>query len=207
MEVSLNTTNGNVSSFVVAFNYSVLVILDLPSFLLCVLVIAALLLDRQITWKVKVPLIGIFISSLCESFSSVFTNIGYAQRVVTGSEITCIIGYVILSFGAYGDLITIVQYVVSVYIVIKYGKKKLKWNAIILYVVISWAANIALSASFQVIVVEPPTNGFCINTVMFMSPLVYFHFSIQVTSRGISYLIVIVTSILTFYYVRVTLMQ
>lgn len=116
-------------------------ILALPPFLLCLLCVLALM-ATDISKKMRVLLINVFVAEICSWISLFIFFLGYPLRARTYAEgiedYSChamISSFVVSTMQKFtaGAI-----YAVNVYIFIKRGEKKLKWSIVVQYITISW---------------------------------------------------------------------
>jgi hypothetical protein len=145
-------------------NVSLFSLIVLPTLILCLLCVLALLFAEDIDWQMRVPLINIFVAEICYWLAIALYLLGYPMRARgLGNEvISCRIVNGLLIIGGIQQLTAIALYAVTVYIFLKHGTQKLRWGNTGLFLVASWTATILLGLlpyidAFGV----SENNGFC----------------------------------------------
>ena len=151
------------AAFNSAINIGVFLTLTVPKLVLNVLCIVALLFAKTLNRKIKVTLINIFVAETVFSIGLSVKYIGYPIRVsnVDASGISCDIRVGFLFTGYLTNATAITLYAITVYLFIKYGKKKMKMCVIALSIAISWTVFSVIG----IIVASPAvtvSNGFCV---------------------------------------------
>ena len=150
---------------------SIFFVSTLPTMVLSVLIILALLVAKDIKWKMRVILISILTAEVIFSLSLSAIYLGFPIRQMLnlsdktalilcrlriGSEIT----------GTLAKLGTIMFYSVMVYVFIKKNIDKVKWFVLILPLVLIWTISFALSTIAFITPISLPVKiivfkGFC----------------------------------------------
>ena len=154
------------AAFNSAINIGVFLTLTVPKLVLNVLCIVALLLAKTLNRKIKVTLINIFVAETVFSIGLSVKYIGYPIRVsnVDASGISCDIRLGFLFTGYLTNATAITLYAITVYLFIKYGKKKMKMCVIALSIAISWTvfSVIGIIVASPAVTVSFNSNGFCV---------------------------------------------
>ncbi len=129
----------------------IFLLFPLPNLILSGLCVVALLTSKTLNRKIRVVLANVFVAEITHALSSFFIYLGYPIRAsVNDGDITCSIDGSFLFIGTLSSLAAISLYTIVVYVLITVGVKKLKWNVIITYIVVSWGVNILAVLSLTV---------------------------------------------------------
>ena len=129
----------------VALNACLFIFLSLLPFLLCALVILALVLAKTINIKVRVILINVFAVNILGWISYAIFSVGWIVRLNTTETMSCKISYTTYFMVALLKWTSGTIYTIYIYLFIKHGEKKLKWCSIIPCIGISWLVILILS--------------------------------------------------------------
>ncbi len=135
----------------------------LPPLLLCLLCVLALATTSGINLKIKVLLVNIFAAEICNWLGYTVYYLGFPARIVRlPGDYSCANFISLVSVATVQKYSASTLYAINVFIFIKYGEKKMKWYAIILFIAISWILAILYNILpyfrvFQIFNI----NGFC----------------------------------------------
>ena len=118
----------------------------LPTLILCLLCVVALLFASSINWQMRVVLINIFAADICTWLGLTVLFLGFPLRasVRMGGEWSCSVALSLFNVGPQQKFSITALYAIMVYVFIKYGPRKLKWYAIAPYIGITWVVAIAI---------------------------------------------------------------
>ena len=131
------------------------VALPLPTIVLCAVGVVALLLAKDIEWKMRVALINVLIPDAISSLAGFFVNIGYPVRVFSSWDASCFAALSSYIVGVAGNFIFTPFFSVVVFVLVKYDAKRFKWWVIATYLILAWATLVVLGA---LIFVDPEEN-------------------------------------------------
>ena len=180
----------------------------LPSLVLCVLCVLALFRAEGLAWQMKALLINIFAAEICNWLS--LTLFIFGPPVREGLELgvypACAVPSSLYFVSALQKMSSTTLYAIMVYVFIKYGKEKLKWQVIATCIALSWV----LSLGYSTIPYFPGfglvnDNGYC----GFDSESVLLRASLPVIQlEGFICVVIIITfSILTYCYTKKNAME
>lgn len=165
--MAFNLTGMNVDLYFsvnIAINVGIFSLLILPSFILCLLCVVALLFAEEINWPMRVLIINILASEIVFWVAFSFLILGFVPRLYITDEgsISCRIAYSLAITSSLTKFSAVAFYAINVFIFIRYGLKMVKWSIIVPYVVISWTFSFAVSSlpflnHLEILV----NNGFC----------------------------------------------
>ena len=179
----------------------------LPAFILCVLCVVALVLARSINLWIRVSLINVFAAQMCFwlGFSTIY--IGYPVRAYGDEDIddnfSCLFGYSINRMANTMVSAATLLYAVLVYCIIKYGKTKIKWYAVVIFITVSWAYALLLGAMPYFAGIDDDLMsllGFCRGT--YGESLFFASAVLQLVSYAISLCAIFIFCILIFCYTK-----
>lgn len=143
----------------VAVSTSLFIIVVLPPLLLCLLCILALIIAKEINTKIR---INIFTAEICYWISYCFFYLGWPIRQKHDDGISCKAYVSLLLVSSIQKFTTEPLYAIHVYKFIKYGKKNVKWCAIVPLIIISWVlSTVYISVAFLNEFGAANSNGFC----------------------------------------------
>ena len=179
----------------------------LPAFILCVLCVVALVLARSMNLWIRVSLINVFAAQMCFWLGMSSFYIGYPIRAYGDEDIdnvSCLLAYSLNRVANTMVSAATLLYAVLVYCIIKYGKKKIKWYAVVIFIAISWAyaALLGILPYFAGIDDDDLMNllGFCRGT--YESPLFLATAVLQLVSYAIFLCVIITFCVLIFRYAK-----
>ena len=184
----------------------------LPSIILGLLCIAGLISTKKIDWKLKVIVANVIAIDIVYSLGNIVWYLGYPLRAYGGDEngYSCKIATSFLMGPFATKPASFALYSVVAYVFIKYGKDKIKWKYLVVYLIALWLVNFGLFmanilGAFDLIIVS---NGFCVEQLTADSPLLDFLSATIVTAAAASCMgVTLVFSILTGYYVKTHTIQ
>ena len=188
----------------VALNVCFFIFLSLLPFLLCVLVILALVLAKTINIKIRVLLINIIAAEILYWISYAIFYLDWIVRLNYIETISCKIFYTTFFMVSHLKRTSGTLYTIYIFLFIKYGEKKLKWCTIIPCIAVSWLVILIMSGLMGQF--GPPSlaryvNGIC-SVSIFSSPL-YMISTVLSTMLSLVFLIIqIVMAIVTFVYIK-----
>ena len=148
----------------VALNVFFFIFLSLLPFLLCVLVILALVLAKTINIKIRVLLINIFAAEILGWIAYAIFHLGWIVRLNHNETISCKMFFTTYLVANFQKFTSGTLYTIKIFIFIKCGEKKLKWYIITPYIVLSWII-ITIISVLQAILTPPDLvrniNGTC----------------------------------------------
>ena len=179
----------------------------LPAFILCVLCMVALVLARSMNLWIRVSLINVFAAQMCFWLGRSCFYIGYPIRAYGDEDIdnvSCLLAYSLNRVANTMVSAATLLYAVLVYCIIKYGKKKIKWYAVVIFIAVSWAyaALLGILPYFAGIDDDDLMNllGFCRGT--YESPLFLVTAVLQLVSYAIFLCVIITFCVLIFCYAK-----
>ena len=180
----------------------------LPSLVLCVLCVLALFRAEGLAWQMKALLINIFAAEICNWLS--ITVFCFSFPVREGLELgvypTCAVPMSLYFVSALQKMSSTTLYAIMVYVFLKYGREKLKWQVIVSCIAFSWVLSLGYSAipyfpEFGLV----NDNGFCgvdSESVLLRSSLPV------IQLEGFICVVIIITfSILTYCYTKRSTME
>ena len=182
------------------------VFIFVPAFILCVLCVVALVLAHSMNPWIRVSLINVFAAQMCFWLGMSFFYVGYPLRAYGDEGIdnfSCFFGYSVNRIANTVVSAATLLYAVIVYSVIKYGKNKLKWYGMLIFIAISWAYALFLGVvPYFAGLDDDLTNllGFCRGT--YESPLFFASGVIQLVSYAIFLCVIVVFCVLIFCYAK-----
>ena len=184
----------------VAVNITLFVLLVLPSLLLCILCVLALIFTDRINKKIRVLLVSIFAAEVCKWISNSVYYLGWPIRLLHQDDVSCKMSVSFIIIASLQSFMAYATYAVNVYIFIKYGEKRLKWYVVIPAVTISWMVSITAGIGPYLDGLKVySTNGFCtVDTNTFFKGYV----SAIVVNAVFFMIIQLICSILTIVYVK-----
>ena len=145
-------------------------VFSLPTIVLSILTIAALLLAKDINWTIRIILISLFLSEFVFTIALTLIFWGHPIRTLLNvTEVTSLACSSIISIEITGNATkvgSITFYSIMVYVFIKYNIKKVKWYMVAIPLAVIWIVSICFSIIvFIVIQNTAPTHfiykGFC----------------------------------------------
>ena len=205
--MEFNLTGIDVDAFIAA-NSSIFVgivfVIVVPSLILSVLCVVALLLAHTLNWPIRVALINIFAAEMCYWVALCILLLGYPTRARNpeGETISCRVYISFFTCAAHLKFTSVTLYAIMVYIFIKYGVRKLKTSAVIPSVIALWIVSILLSISSYIpgFLAIVNGNGFCIGQTMSNARAVFL--IIFLLPMIVSCCTIIVFCVLTYCYMR-----
>ena len=144
------------------FGISLFSVFVLPPFLLSLLCVVSLIFTKKINKKIRVLFINIFAAEICSCLHNSFLCLGFPVRFRYQDTTTCKLFLSAFMVAAEQKFTAGTLYAINIYLLAKYGEKKLKWHVIMPYIIISWMASaifgmLPYNNEFGVIT----TQGFC----------------------------------------------
>ena len=179
----------------------------LPALILILVCVVALLFAKTINWPIRIVLINIYAAEICYWLGVTVILLGFPVRARLNNEenFSCSVSFAIFFTSSPLKFSSTALYSIIVYIFIKYGIKKVKLYAIILYISISWIASIGFSIFVyfdQLEIIN--NNGFCdtnSNTNSLVGAIIF------IVQAFILICVIIVFSLLTYCYVKRNTLQ
>ena len=144
-----------------AASVSIFTVLVLPPFLLCILCVLALVIATKINGKIRFLLIEVFSTEIFGWFAYFVLYLGWPARFTSNNDITCKLS---ISLFVALDLFKFINtsiYAIHVYLLIKYGAKKLKWYVVIVYSFMKWTLIVIDLCGTPYIDEITVSHGFC----------------------------------------------
>ena len=148
----------------IAINVAIFLVIVLPTFVLCLLCVLALILAESINKKIQVLLINIFVPDVCTWLATSVLLLGYPVRATmqTEGDLSCSFYTSFILVGAVQRYSSVAIFAMAVYFFVKNGAQKLRLHYITLYITLSWAMAFAVGlmpyfSSYGVSMV----SGFC----------------------------------------------
>lgn len=145
---------------------SLFVLLSLPGFTLCVLYVLALLTAKNIDWKMRAVMINVIAPEIFNSLTTSFDAFRYflwTFDLVSDTNRSCDQLFAISALGFMGSLTSLPFFAITVYIFVKFNKKKLKWLEIGIYIATTWIVNLIFGLWLSVIHLDAELIlGFCV---------------------------------------------
>lgn len=171
LKMSLNTTNASHCDQFCAINVAahvlIFAVVSLPGFLLNAVCIGALLLAKDIDWKIRVIMINVLAPELLDVFFVSFGAFGYQLRFIglVDIDLSCalIIGSALVGF--LENVLNLPFFAISAFVFLRYNKKKLNWFGIGAYIGLSWLVHILLGCLWVLDNLDSAYSqyrGFCI---------------------------------------------
>lgn len=164
--------------------YGVLFLVTLlPTLVLTVLCIAALLLEKSLDKKIRVVLINIFAAELCVWASDSILYLGYMGRFYSQDDYSCRFTSCFFIISTLQRYTSIALYGLVAYLLIRDSVHALRWQVIVLYIACSWIVAIFLGAipffrtfaSYNEDAIPP-----CYSSVMALNSVPFYITSIEV---------------------------
>ena len=188
----------------VALNVCFFIFLSLLPFLLCVLVILALVLAKTINIKIRVLLVNVFAVEILNWICYAIFYLGWIVRLNYIETTSCKIFYTTYFMVSLLKWTSGTLYTIYIFLFIKYGENRLKWCAIIPCIAISWLVILIMSGlmgQFGTPGLTRNVNGIC-SVIIFSSPL-YMISTVMFSMLSLVFLILqIVMAIITFVYIK-----
>ena len=202
--MSLNISNPELFYAVnTALNLTLFAIFPLPTFVLCVLCIVALLFAKEVNLKMRTLLVHILSPEAIVSFSYIFNYIGYASRVYgsVDDDTSCATYGGIFMIGQIQRVIVLPFFAFAVLVFVKYEVSKLKWYVIVTYLA-GYSIFSVLMGALQIYMDRTEhMNGFCVLELSLSAENLVFVSSLTVAIIAVSALglcVVVLFSILSY---------
>ena len=194
-----------------AVNISLFFLAVFPGLILCLLCVLALFLAQSINRPLKIALINIFASEICQWSGMSVWFLGYPVRAgkpASAERGSCFYFFGAVIAAAAQKFLAIALYSIMVYIFLKHGVKKLKLKFIIPFITVSWVFAITLGAlvalpDFGVI----NNDGFCNYESGITSRTFIIILAFLMTVLLLSMLVISIFSILVYRYTRKNILE
>ena len=115
-------------------------VLFIPSIILCLLCVIALCLAHTLNATIRVALVNVFARELCYWVGISVFYFAYPLRVYVEDmdNVSCFVGHTFVRVGNMMVSPATTLYAIIVLVIIKHGKKKLKLYGVVTFIVISW---------------------------------------------------------------------
>ena len=211
--MAINITGFDVElffAFNTAANVAIFSVFTLPSIIFGMLCIAGLISTKKIDWKLKVIIANVIAVDIVYSMGQILLYLGYPLRAYGGDEngYSCEIAASFLFGTLFTKPASFTLYTVVAYVFIKYGKDKIKWQYLVVFLIAIWLVNIGLFVANIVRDFTIVSNGFCVEQLTADSPLLdILTATIIVTASASCTGVTLVFSILTGCYVKTHTIQ
>ena len=120
--------------------------LVLPTLIICMLCLLALLSTKTINWQMKTLLINIFIAQIGSSLASSMLYLGYPQRALGMAAEDYFCRFIISAFitNSLAKTTAITIYAVMVYTFVKYGICSIQQYMVVSSIIIAWMISICM---------------------------------------------------------------
>jgi hypothetical protein len=173
----------------------------LPALILNPLCAIALLLAEDVNWKMRVLIINIFATEICNSFGYVLILLGFSLRlseIDDNSSCKLSLSLLIMAFAA--KFLANAVYAVMVYVFLRNGIKRVKWYAVLLAVAAAWIVGVALGIPITFCNISYSEGGFCRSYSD--SPLYRILLALTIAVVSVASCVIVTFSVLTFCYIK-----
>ena len=213
--MAINITGFDVDLFFAintAANVSIFAVFTLPSIVFGLLCIAGLISTKKIDWKLKVIVANVIAIDIVYSMGHILLYLGYPLRAYGGDDngYSCEIAVSFLLGTGVSKPASFVLYTVVAYVFIKYGKDKIKWQYLVVFLVAIWLVNFGLFMAniFGAFHFISASNGSCVEQLTADSSLLdILTTGIIMTAAASCMGVTLVFSILTGCYVKTHTIQ
>lgn len=140
-------------------------VFHLPTFILNILCVVALVLAKALNWQIRATLANILTAEIVISIGISFFYVGYPIRVSSGDDFnySCTIGLGIVILGFLANTTAVSLYAITVYIFMKYGPSKLKWYIMAAFATGPWIVFTVIGILLAVQTSSSTvSHGFCV---------------------------------------------
>lgn len=142
-------------------------LLVLPSLILCLVCVLALIFTTITSAKIRILLMNMFAAEICHWFAYIVFYFGFSARLSNlmpgETSYSCQFFYSALSVSRVQKFTAGAVYAAVVYNILKYGEDKLKWKVIAPLIIVSWVVVIVGCGSipYTNLVMIASNHGIC----------------------------------------------
>ena len=143
-----NSSSPNDIFFAISDTVDIILLISIiPTVFLYGVCTLALLLAKNINYKMRVLLINIFATQIIgDLLPDAIRYLGFPADIIT-HVVVCQIIFCLIFIGTLSSLCAITLFSIAVYIFIKYGNTKLKWQFVLPSITLSWIISMVFGAS------------------------------------------------------------
>ena len=139
------------------------------------LCVAGLISTKKIDWKLKVIIANVIAIDIVYSMGHILWHLGYPLRAYGGDDSghSCEIAVSFLLGTVVAKPASFALYTVVAYVFIKYGKDKIKWQYLVVFLIAIWLVNfgVFMASILGAFHFMSANNGFCMEQLTADSPL------------------------------------
>ena len=176
----------------------------IPTLILIVICVIAIINAKELCGQMKALLINIFAGEVCNWLSLAF----YCTQAIITTQLDLMVSILCGSFISLYFVATLQissgtsLYAILVYMYLKYGLAKLKWKVIVAYIAVSWVVALAVSTLPYI-----PTYGWFVNDLglcdLPRESVLHTSTSASAVALGFVHLVLIITfTVLTYCYIK-----
>lgn len=146
-----------------AINAAIFSFTILPTLILCILCVMAMFFAKEVNWPMRVLIINILAAEVVYWVAAAFLILRFIPRafIEDVDDTSCRISVGLAVTSTSLKFSAIMLYAIKVYLFIRYGTKRLKWQVIIPYITTSWIASFAAGIPPFFLIDFLVNNGFC----------------------------------------------